>query len=227
MDKSYKSLVAEFIGTFTLCFIGQGAVCAYAMVGAGNGAGLLGIAVAHGLALAVMISALGAVSGAHFNPAVTFGFLLVGRQSVGSAIGYWGAQLAAAVVASFALSALIPETAWQSVRLGGIGLGQGISPGAGAVIELIATFLLVIVVWGTAVDPRGPKVGGFAIGMTVVMAILFTGPLTGAALNPARAFGAALIAGAWDHHWVWWVGPLAGGAIGALVYRNVFLEERS
>lgn len=225
MDKGLKSYVAEFMGTFTLCFIGQGAICAHHLSG-DVGSGLVGIAIAHGLALAVMISALGATSGAHFNPAVTFGFLITGRHSVGSTIAYWIAQIAGAVVATFILSMVIPQTG-EAARLGGIQLGLGTSAGAGVIMELVATFLLATAVWGTAVDPRAPKIGGFGIGLTVLMAILCVGPFSGAALNPARAFGAALVTGAWANQWVWWVGPMIGGALGALVYRGMFLEEKT
>lgn len=223
MDKGLKPFAAEFLGTFTLCFIGQGAICANFLMENSQG-GLLGIAVAHGLALAVMISALAATSGAHFNPAVTFGFLVTGRQSAGSAIGYWIAQLAGAVVASFLLSTVVPATG-DAARLGAASLGHGTLPIGAVIIEAICTFFLATVVWGTAVDRRAPEIGGFGIGLTVAAAILFAGPLTGAALNPARAFGAALVIGDWQSQWVWWVGPMIGGALGALAYRGLFLVE--
>jgi MIP family channel proteins len=221
-----KSLWAEFLGTFTLCFIGQGAICVNQMVGA-SGPGLVGIAIAHGLALAVMISALGAVSGGHFNPAVTLGFVVTGRQSLGSMIGYWTAQLGGAVVASVLLARVFPTSVWQDCHLGAAALAPGISPMAGAGVELVLAFFLITVVWGTAVDPRAPKVGGFAIGLTVLMGILMAGPITGAAINPARAFGAALISGTWANHWVWWVGPLAGGALAALAYSRLAMPSQT
>ena len=222
MGPGMKSCWAEFLGTFVLCFAGQGSICVAAMTGAGPEA-LLGIAVAHGLALATMISALGATSGAHFNPAVTLGFVLTGRQTAGAAVGYVVFQLLGALVASALLRAVIPAEVWTGVHLGAAAIAPGVGVGAAVLIELVMTFFLVIVIWGTAVDPRRPGVGGFGIGLTVTMAILFAGPLTGAAMNPARAFGAALLGGAMDHHWVWWVGPLAGGSLGALVYRALFL----
>lgn len=214
-----KALWAEFLGTFTLCFIGQGAICVNQMTGPG-GPGLVGIAIAHGLALAVMISALGAVSGGHFNPAVTISFVVTGRQKIGSALGYWVAQLLGAVVASVLLARIFPLAVWQEARLGAAALGPGISPTAGVGVELVLAFFLITAVWGTAVDPRAPKIGGFGIGLAVLMGILMAGPITGAAINPARAFGPALVAGAWQDHWVWWVGPLAGGALAGLAYRR-------
>jgi aquaporin Z len=106
-------------------------------------------------------------------------------------------------------------------------LASGVSVGQGFLLEFVMTFFLVTAVWGTAVDPRAPKVGGFAIGLAVLMGILMAGPITGAAINPARAFGAALVAGAWDNAWVWWVGPLAGGAIGALAYSRFCMPDES
>lgn len=224
MDQGLKSYWAEFVGTFALCFVGQGAICIAQMTGAGPGA-LLGIAVAHGLALATMISALGAVSGGHFNPAVTFGFLVTGRQKLPSAIAYWVSQILAGVVASFLLRSIMPEAVWRGVHLGAPVIAPEIGVGAALLLEFVMTFFLVTAVWGTAVDERGPKIGGFAIGLTVTMDILMGGPLTGAAMNPARAFGAAYLGGAMSNHWVWWVGPLAGGAVAALLYNGLALKR--
>jgi MIP family channel proteins len=188
-----------------------------------DGPGLLGIAVAHGLALAVMISAFGATSGGHLNPAVTFGFLVTGRHSLGASLRYWGAQLAGAVLASYLLAACFPRPIWESVRLGAAGLSPEISLGGGFLVEAVLTFFLVTAVWGTAADPRAPKIGGFGIGMAVTMGILMGGPLTGAAMNPARAFGPALVAGAWEQHWLWWVAPMLGGGAAAAVYHRLVL----
>ncbi len=226
MGRSIKTGIAEFIGTFALCFIGQGAICAAQKLGVGPGA-LLAIAAAHGLALATMISALGGVSGGHFNPAVTFGFVVTGRQKIGEAIGYWIAQLLAALVASFLVRSVFAPEIWGAVHLGAPALAPDVSPLAGFVLEVVASFFLVIAVWGTAVDPRHPPIGGFGIGLTVMMDILFIGPLTGAAMNPARAFGAALLGGGMANHWVWWAGPLVGGATAALLYDRVLLEKRA
>jgi MIP family channel proteins len=223
MDQGMRSYWAEFLGTFTLCFIGQGAICTMSV--AFLPFDLLTVAVAHGLALAVMISALGATSGGHFNPAVTFGFLVTGRQSTPSAIAYWVSQLLGALVASFLLEALVPAATVAATHLGAPGLHPSITPMSAVLIEAVLTFLLVTTVWGTAVDERAPKIGGFGIGLCVLMDILVAGPLTGAAMNPARAFGAAIASGTMDHHWVYWIGPMAGGAIAALIYRNVVLRK--
>jgi MIP family channel proteins len=224
MDQGLRSYWAEFLGTFTLCFIGQGAICAQQIVS--PGLGLLPIAVAHGLALAVMVSALGGVSGAHFNPAVTLGFVVTGRQRPLSGLAYWIAQLLGAVAASALLVALFPNSVWQTVQLGAPQLFPLLTTAGGLLIEVILTLFLVTAVWGTAVDPRHPPIGGFGIGMCVTMDILIGGPLTGAAMNPARAFGPALVAGVWKDHWVWWVGPLLGGALAALIYDRLLLRRQ-
>ena len=224
MDRGLKSYWAEFLGTFTLCLIGQGTICTLRLADA-SGGNLLTIAVAHGLALAVMVSALGAISGAHFNPAVTFGFVVAGRQSVPSAVGYWVSQLFGAMVASIIVRGVFPASVWQAVHLGAAARSPEISVVATVLIEFVLTFFLVTVVWGTAVDGRHPDIGGFAIGLAVTMGILVGGPLTGAAMNPARAFGAALVAGFWPDHWIYWVAPLLGGAAAALVYSRFLIKD--
>jgi aquaporin Z len=222
MDQGPKSYWAEFLGTFTLCFVGQGAIVMQQYMGHGD---LLTVAAAHGLALAIMISALGAVSGGHFNPAVTFGFVVTGRQSWTSAITYWVSQLLGALAASFLLRAVVPGEAGQAVHYGACAVAPSISSTQALLIEFVLTFFLVTSVWGTAVDERAPRIGGFGIGLCVMMDILMGGPLTGAAMNPARAFGAAVAAGVWDGQWIWWVGPLLGGAAAARVYKSVVLEH--
>jgi MIP family channel proteins len=218
MDQGPKSYWAELLGTFTLCFAGQGAIVMQAAAGTNS---LLVIAVAHGLALAVMISALGAWSGAHFNPAVTLGFWITRRISLTSAITYWVSQLLGAIAASFLLRAVVPGEPGAAVHFGVPMLAAGVTVGQGFLLEFVMTFFLVTVVWGTAVDEKGPKIGGFGIGLAVCMDILFGGPLTGAAMNPARAFGAACASGVWTDHWLYWVAPMAGGAAAARVYKSL------
>ena len=218
MDQGPKSYWAEFLGTFTLCFIGQGAIVMQQAAGTGS---LLVIAIAHGLALAVMISALGAWSGGHMNPAVTFGFVVTGRMSLTSAITYWLSQLGGAVAASFLLRAVVPGEAGELVHFGVPLLATGVTVSQGLLIEFVLTFFLITAVWGTAVDERAPKIGGFGIGLTVLMGILMGGPLTGGAMNPARAFGAACASGVWTNHWVYWAAPMLGGAAAARVYKSL------
>jgi aquaporin Z len=220
---SWKPLLAEVIGTFTLIFAGAGAIVVdHATRG---GVGLLGIALAHGLAIGVMVSALGAVSGGHFNPAVTFGFLAGRRMSLAPALAYVVAQLAGAVLAAVALSAGFPRDAAVATHLGTPLLAGQMGPGAGVLVEALGTFFLVTVVFGTAVHPQAPRLGGLAIGLTITMDILAFGPLTGAAVNPARAFGPALVSGTWADHWVYWVGPLLGGGAAGWLYAGAYLSD--
>ena len=218
MDQGPKSYWAEFLGTFTLCFIGQGAVVMQQAAGTGS---LLVVAVAHGLALATMISALGAWSGAHFNPAVTLGFVVTRRMSLTSAVTYWVSQLSGAITASFLLRAVVPGEAGEAVHYGVPMLAADVSVSQGLLIEFVLTFFLVTAVWGTAVDERAPRMGGFGVGLTVLMDILVGGPLTGAAMNPARAFGAACASGVWTHHWVYWLAPMLGSVAAARVYKSL------
>src|SRR2546429_2442645 len=189
-----KQCVAELIGTFALIFIGVGAI--------NNNAGLLGIAFAHGLTIAVMVSATAGISGGHLNPAVTFG-LLVGKQiEVRKAIAYWISQLLGAVIAGILLVNLLGSALHSGAEAvaGGTPDLNNTGPVKGVVIEAVLTFLLVFVVYGTALDSRAPRMGGLAIGLTVTLDILFGGPLTGAAMNPARAFGPAGGSAHGDHH---------------------------
>jgi len=217
----WKSALAEAIGAFTLIFVGAGSILAADF--ARTGTGLLGIALAHGLAIATMVSAMGHISGGHFNPAVTGAFVLTGRMRAGTGAAYVIAQLIGASVAAFFLTAVFPQTVRITTALGTPALGFGVSQGAGIVVEAILTFFLVLTVFGTAVDARGPRAaGGLFIGLVIVMDILMGAPLTGAAMNPARAFGPALFAGAWTNHLVYWIGPLLGGGVAGLLYHSVY-----
>jgi MIP family channel proteins len=224
MPRLASVLVAEAIGTFLFFFVGIGAVVLGQFTGDTSG-GLIGVAFAHGLALAVMVSALGAVSGGHFNPAVTFGVWLTGRIEPARAALYVGAQLVGGVVAALAVRAVFPESAWEPVAIGTPAVADGITVTGAIIVEAILTMVLVTAVFGTAIDPRAPKIGGLAIGLAVAADIFMGGPLTGAAMNPARWFGPAVVSGTYTDWYVWWIGPLVGAAIIALVYRFVW-EER-
>jgi MIP family channel proteins len=217
-----KQCVAEFIGTFALIFIGVGAIHNNEPAA---GVGLLGVALAHGLTIAVMASATGGISGGHLNPAVTFGLLAGGKISLVNSIAYWIAQLAGGAAAGFLLLAVYGQDAAAIVAGGTPDLSKGITPGTGIIVELVLTFFLVFVVYGSAVDGRAPKIGGLAIGLTVALDILFGGPLTGAAMNPARTFGPALASGHWNNHYVYWIGPMLGGAMAGLIYGRFLIKE--
>jgi MIP family channel proteins len=214
--------VAEFVGAFALIFAGAGSIIAT------GGNNLVAIALAHGLAIGVMASAVGHISGGHFNPAITFGFLVTRRIKPALACVYWVAQFAGAVVAALLLSWLLPQAEVNRVQLGVPALGPGIGSGEGIVIEAILTFFLVWVVFACAVDPKGAfqLVAGLAIGFTISLDILMGGPFTGAAMNPARAFGPQLVQNVWSDWWVWYIGPLVGGALAALAYEVFYLRSR-
>lgn len=214
-----KRCVAEFIGTFALIFVGVGAIY--------NNPGLLGVALAHGLTIAVMVSATGAISGGHLNPAVTFGLLIGGQITLKNTIAYWIAQLGGGAAAGFLLIGLLGDTSQTGTQIVAKGTPDlaGISMGTGIVIETVLTFFLVFVVYGSAVDSRAPRIGGLAIGLTVALDILFGGPLTGAAMNPARTFGPALASGHWTNHAVYWIGPLLGGGLAGLIYGRFLIKQ--
>jgi MIP family channel proteins len=224
-DRTVAALVAEAFGTFLFFFVGAGSVVLNDFIASngGTGPGLLGVAFAHGLALAVVVSSLGAVSGGHFNPAVTLGVWIMGRITPVRAVGYVVAQLVGGLAAGLALK-LVFADAWPASNIGTPALGAGITPLVGIGIEAVLTALLVLAVIGTAIDPRGPKIGGLAIGLAVAADILVGGPLTGAAMNPARWFGPAVAAGAYADWYVWWIGPAIGAAAAALIYRSTLAE---
>lgn len=224
-----QKFFAEFVGTFALIFFGAGSICADQLLKSTNqgSLGLLGIAVAHGLAIGILVSAVGHISGGHLNPAVTIGFWVTRRISTFGALLYWVSQLAGAVAAAYLLRAVIPEDTWRAVALGTPDLAKDFSRTTGMIVEGIMTFFLVYVVFGTAADEQGAfgKIAGFAIGLTVTMDILMGGPLTGAAMNPARAFGPALAAQHWVNHGVYWVGPLLGGVVAGWLYDTLYLKK--
>ena len=220
-DRSSRALLAEAIGTFALCFVGILAINAGAIVGAAGAVSLTTIAFAHGLTIAVMIAALGQHSGAHFNPAVTFGFVVTGRMTPARGGMYVLSQVLGALLASLIVAALFGAVV---VADGTPALNAVVTPAQGVVLETVATFFLVLVIFGSAVDERAPKgVFPLAIGLTVALDIMAIGPLTGAAMNPARALGPALASGAWADHWVYWVGPLLGGGLAAALQHFFFL----
>ena len=228
---------AEFVGTFTLIFIGAGSILTLAkllgpVINGPQAADvygsltLVGVALAHGLAIAVMVSAVGHISGGHFNPAITLGFVVTRRIAPTLALVYWSVQFAAATAAAALLRWLFAEEPRAATKLGAPALGGGIDHWQGLVIEIVLTFFLVWVVFATAADPGGTfkSIAGLAIGLTITLDILMGGPLTGAAMNPARAFGPELIQRDWADAWVWYVGPFAGGALAALTYEWLYLR---
>jgi aquaporin TIP len=209
--------VAEFIGAFTLIFIGGGA-------GIVSGNDIVAVALANGLAIGIMVSNLGHISGGHFNPAITLGFLTTRRISLQIAVSYWIAQFLGAVVAASILRGF-----FHKAVVGAAPHAPGFGAGKGFVLELILTFFLVFAVWATAVDPGGAfkAIAGLAIGLTISIDVLMGGPLTGAAMNPARAFGPQLLSGMWGEGWIYYLGPALGALLAAHLYEYLYLGPAS
>lgn len=221
MEDWVRPLIVEFIGTFTLIFAGAGAILAT------QGENLVAIALAHGLAIGLMVAAAGHISGGLFNPAVTVGLVVAQRVAIPKAAGYVVAQLLGAVVAALFLTWIFPEDVVDAFELGTPALAAGIGTGGGLFLEIILTFFLMFVIFGTAVDARGARViAPLAIGLTITMDIFAGGPLTGAAMNPARALGPALVQNFWTDQWVYWVGPIVGAAVAAGIFQYVLLPAR-
>lgn len=231
MNSTLRKGAAEFIGTFGLVFIGAGSICTdqYLTARGDAGIGLMGIALAHGLVLAIMISSVGHVSGGHINPAVTVGALITRNISLKDGIAYILSQLAGAILGGLLLVSIFSRNVWEPVSLGTPNLAGGVSYGTGILLEGILTFFLVFTVFATAIDERGAfkMIAGFGIGLVLVFDILVGGPLTGASMNPARTLGPALVGGYWKNHLVYWIGPLAGGMVASLAYHSLFLRNHS
>jgi len=222
MRDSWRHFIAEFIGTYALVFVGGASI----MIAkdSGSPAGLIGIALAPGLILAVMVSALMRISG-HFNPAITIGFLVTRRIEVPMAGVYILGQLIGAIVAAYTLKFTFPFTLFEVTRGGGQSLALQVSGSQGFVLEYVATFFLALVVFGTAVDPKAPKIGGLAIGLTLTAGILAIGPLTGGSMNPARSFGPAVASGIYEAQLLYWLAPIAGAVSASLLYEYLFIRR--
>jgi aquaporin TIP len=238
--KTWRAVAAEFIGTGMFVFLGVGAVVGIANItGESSGAAFVtAIAIAHGLGILIAVAATANISGGHVNPAVTFATVLTGKMKVSTGLLYIGAQLLGAVVAVLLIKTIVAGPAEAGLGVHSLNvfdpqLGGGIldnqagdGAGAGLLLEMALTFALVFVVFATAIDKKGlNNIAPIAIGL-VIMADHFIGvPMTGASMNPARSFGPAIVANEWADHWVYWLGPLIGGAIAGLAYEYVFLNR--
>jgi len=239
MSDQARNLTCELIGTFALTFIGAGAIVTTKWTG--GEPGLVGIALAHGVILAIVVSATMNISGGHINPAVTIALWATGRIKLAGAVAYIIAQCAGATLAGVLLSmafhsinvgpaGMTGSAAANASMLGTPNFGPSLSAGTVVLLEGLLTFLLGFAVFGTAVDKRAPNIGGFGIGLTVFVDILACGPITGAAMNPARTLGTLIgggpaTAGLWGQHWVYWVGPVAGACLAAFVYDAMILKQ--
>jgi len=207
-----KPLLAELIGTFALIFIGAGT----SALGVG---GVVGVAFAHGLVVLAFACAYGPISGTHINPAVTLGLVVAGEFEAGKAIAYIIAQLIGGILGGFALAFVLGGT---DSGLGATVLARGVNPAQGLFLEAILTFFLVNTVLNVGVPGKGNRLAGVAIGLTLTLATLMGGPLTGASLNPARTLGPAVVAGNFADIWVYFVGTILGAVVAGLLYRGIF-----
>ena len=224
MRHALRHFVAEFIGTFALVIVGSLSLMMAHGTGAPASVAMLIVALAVGLVLAVMVSAMMRFSG-HFNPAVTVGFMVARRIEATMAGVYLAAQVLGAIVAAYAVKMTVPAVIFSATRGGSQVISLDITGGQAFALEAIATFFLVWVVFGTAVDPRAPRIGGLAIGFAMTVGILATGPLTGGSLNPARSLGPAIAAGVFEGQVIFWTAPILGGALAALLYDQLFLRR--
>jgi MIP family channel proteins len=222
MRDSWRHFLAEAIGTFALVFVGGAAIMLARDTA--NGGGLLEVALAHGLILAVMVSAFMRISG-HFNPAVTIGFLVTRRIEPIMAGVYIIAQIIGAILGAYLLKFTFPFTLFEVTHGGGQALALQISGTQGFALEAVATFFLVLTVFGTVVDPKAPRIGGLGIGFVVAADILAIGPLTGASMNPARSFGPAVASGFFEAQLLYWAAPIVGAIIAALLYEHLFIRR--
>jgi len=214
-EQLMKRAIVEFIGPFALCFMGIGSIILFPN-------DFVAIAFAHGLAIGLCVMAAGHVSGGHFNPSISIAMFATGRLNVRELVTYVASQLLGAVAASIVLLATFSQELRNNVKFGIPAVGNGFSSGNALVAEIVATFFLVFVVFGTAVDQRSAKAAaGLAIGLTITMDIFAVGPVSGAAMNPARWFGPALVDSNYSDFWIWIVGPIVGALLAGFLWSNV------
>jgi MIP family channel proteins len=225
----WTAMAAEFVGPFTLVIAGVGAIISTQNLS--DGGNLVAVSLAHGLAIGLMVAALGHISGGHFNPAVTISMLATGQIALTRAVTYIVAQVLGGTAGAGVLTMVFPALGPMGrnnpgVNLGLPGLGPDVSISGALIMEAVMTFFLVLVIFGTVVDPRGPKaIAPLAIGLMITMDILTGGRITGAAMNPARALGPALVQQDFTNWWIYWLGPIIGGLIAAFAYKSIWLGD--
>jgi len=208
-----RALVAEAIGTFALVFAGSGAIMVDAKT---NALGHVGVAITFGLVIMFGIYAVGHISGAHFNPGVTFAFALSRHFPWSRAVGYWGAQLTGAIVAAAVLRGSLGNIADVGATLPSGSQGQSF------LWELVLTFFLMFVIMAVATDTRAVgEAAAIAVGGTVGLDAMFGGPISGASMNPARSTGPALVSGDLHGLWLYIIAPICGATLAALAYQFV------
>ena len=226
MIKDLRPLAAEFVGTLLFVFLGAGSVVASGATGPSAASiGAVGVALAHGVALAILVSATLNISGGHLNPAVTVAIWIANRIDGRRAVLYIAAQLVGALLGAALLKGTFPRMPVTVALAGTPQLAGTITFMQGVWIEAILTFFLVSAVFGTAVSPDAPQMGGWGIGLAVLVGALVAGNLTGAAMNPARAFGPAVVSRSLNGHAVYWIGPLLGAALAGALWKALLLPR--
>ncbi len=215
-----KQPLAELIGTFTLVFLGAGA----GAMAATSGGGIVGVALTHGLALVVIVYAWGPISGAHVNPAVTFGLALTGKVDWATAIKYWIAQFVGGALAAYLLAYLIGTESGLGKTVGTL---TSTDAAKAIILEAVLTFFLMIAVFGSAVAGRNGNAFGLAIGWVLTADIIFGGALTGASMNPARSFGPFLVLKDFQYMHIYLIGPLVGAGVAAVIYDALYIEKKN
>lgn len=224
--EAWRATFVEFLAAALFVFLGAGSVVITGSLtdGALTVPRLFSIALAHGFAIAFLAFATANISGGHMNPAVTFAAVLTKKLSGARGMMFVAGQLAGAVIGALLLLATIPDAA--DTNLGAHALAPDVSISMGLLMEIVVTFVLVFVIFATAVDPGGiAPLAPLAIGMAVLVDHLVAIPVTGASMNLARTFGPALVSGEWANHWIYWLGPLIGGGIAGVLYQVVFINR--
>jgi len=227
-----KALIAELVGTFMFVFLGAGSIITASWIHAQPAFALLLAAFGNGLGLGLAITIVGHISGGHLNPAVTIALWVSQRISTLLGALYIVFQLGGAVLAGLLLKYIFNPGIWGPAFLGAphlaaapLGGQPPVSFGMGVLIEAVLTFFLVMAVFGTAVDPRHARIGGFGIGLVVMIDVLVGGPLTGAGMNPARAFGPMAAANFWNNEIIYWIGPILGAIVASLIYGYILMPH--
>jgi len=218
-----RALVAEFIGTFALLFVVFLTVNTFT----GNPVQLFAIALGVGITIACMGTALGPISGGHYNPCVTFAMMIAKKIDVGTGIAYWVVQIIGGIAAVFTASFLLGPNGEAARAAISVGRGEGIEVMQAVVAEAIAAFLFVTVIFMTAVDRRAPAMGAWFLGLTLTIGILAIGPISGGAINPAVGVALSVGSNKWDNALSWSIGPLLGAGIAALLYTGLWSKEEA
>ena len=220
--RTYVAVLAELLATFFLVLVACGSCAAWFKGGVAQPPTTVQISLCFGFSIATLVWCVAHVSGGHLNPAVTLGFMVTRKISIVRGLFYMVAQVLGAIAGAGILDILTPDSVLSN--LGTSGPAAGYSAGKTFGVELLITFVLVFTVFSACDGQRSDRGGSIplTIGLSIAMCHLWAVPYTGSGMNPARVFGPALISGNWKHHWAYWVGPLIGGALAALIYDFLF-----